>query len=120
MKHMARDKSFLKKNYKRIEGFFTHLPLFAKYLAIMMAMILVSYFVLASAITVFLSTRVSNEKEMLLTENAKKNAVYCEKIFADCATQDDFNRALVMICNNLGVTSNAIDADVFKIGRAHV
>ncbi len=110
---MARDNNFLKKNYKRIEGFFTHFPLFAKYLAVMMAMILASYFVLASAITVFLSTRVSNEKEILLTENAKQNAAYCERILEGCTTQEDFNNALVIICNNLGVTSNAIDADVF-------
>ena len=109
---MARD-NFFKRRYKRIEQFFTHLPLFAKYLTIMTAMILVSYFVLASALTVFLSTRVSSEKEMLLTENVKQNAQYCEKIFANCITQEDFNNSLVIICNNLGVTSNAIDADVF-------
>ncbi len=110
---MVRDKGFLKKRYKRIEQFFTHLPLFAKYLTIMTAMILVSYFVLASAITVFLSTRVSSEKETLLTENAKQNAAYCERIFETCITKEDFDNALVIICNNLGVTSEAIGADVF-------
>ena len=78
---MARDNGFFKKNYKRIEQFFTHLPLFAKYLTIMTAMILVSYFVLGSAITVFLSTRLSSEKETLLTENVKQNAEYCERLF---------------------------------------
>lgn len=109
---MERDNLF-KKNYKRIEQFFTHLPLFAKYLTIMMAMILVSYFVLGSAITVFLSTRVSNEKEMLLTDNVKQNAQYCERLFQSCTTQEEFNNALIIVCNNLGVTSNSIDADVF-------
>ena len=113
MKHMARNKNFFKRRYKRIEQFFTHLPLFAKYLTIMTAMILVSYFVLASALTVFLSTRVSSEKEILLTENVKQNAQYCEKIFANCITQEDINNSLIIVCNNLGVTSNAIDADVF-------
>lgn len=110
---MARNKNFFKRRYKRIEQFFTHLPLFAKYLTIMTAMILVSYFVLASALTVFLSTRVSSEKEILLTENVKQNAQYCEKIFANCITQEDINNSLIIVCNNLGVTSNAIDADVF-------
>lgn len=110
---MAKNNGFFKKRYKRIEQFFTHLPLFAKYLTIMTAMILVSYFVLASAITVFLSTRVSSEKEMLLTENVKQNAGYCERLFAGCTTQEEFNNSLIIICNNLGVTSNAIDADVF-------
>ena len=110
---MARDKSFFKNNYKKIEQFFTHLPLFAKYLTIMTAMILVSYFVLGSALTVFLSTRVSGEKETLLTENVKQNAGYCERLFSNCTTQEEFNNSLIIICNNLGVTSSAIDADVF-------
>lgn len=110
---MAKNKGIFKKNYKKIEQFFTHLPLFAKYLTIMTAMILVSYFVLASAITVFLSTRVSSEKETLLTENVKQNAGYCERLFASCTTQEEFNNSLIIVCNNLGVTSNAIDADVF-------
>ncbi len=110
---MARDNNVFKKNYKRIEQFFTHLPLFAKYLTIMTAMILVSYIVLASAITVFLSTRLSSEKEMLLTENVKQNAMYCERLFEGCTTQEEFNNSLIIVCNNLGVTSNAIDADVF-------
>ena len=109
---MARD-NFFRKRYKRIEQFFTHLPLFAKYLTIMTAMILVSYFVLGSALTVFLSTRVSSEKEMLLTENVKQNARYCEKLFANCNSQEELNNALIIVCNDLGVTSNAIDADVF-------
>lgn len=110
---MARDNNIFKKNYKRIEQFFTHLPLFAKYLTIMTAMILVSYLVLGSALTVFLSTRVAGEKELLLTENVKQNAQYCERLFASCTTQEEFNNSLIIICNNLGVTSNAIDADVF-------
>lgn len=110
---MARNKGVFKKNYKRIEQFFTHLPLFAKYLTIMTAMILVSYLVLGSALTVFLSTRVAGEKELLLTENVKQNAQYCERLFANCNTQEEFNNSLIIICNNLGVTSNAINADVF-------
>ena len=110
---MVRDKGIFKRQYKRIEQFFTHLPLFAKYLTVMMAMILVSYFVLASALTVFLATRLSSEKEILLTENVKQNASYCEKIFASCESQEELNNALIIICNNLGVTANAIDADVF-------
>lgn len=109
---MERD-NFVKKRYRKIEQFFTHLPLFAKYLTIMTAMILVSYFVLATAITVFLSTRVTSEKEALLTENVKQNAAYSERLLSSCTSEADLADALVIICNNLGVTSNAIDADVF-------
>ncbi len=110
---MERDKSFLRKRYERITRFFTHLPLFAKYLTIMTSLILVSYLVLTTALTVFLSTRVATEKESLLTENVKLNAEYSERLFLNCTTQDELNNALIIICNNLGVTSNAIDADVF-------
>lgn len=110
---MARDNNFFRKRCKKIEQFFTHLPLFAKYLTVMTSLILVSYLVLTTSLSVFLSTRVTDEKETLLTENVRQNAEYCEKIFSNCQSQEDFNNALVIICNNLGVTSNAIDADVF-------
>ncbi|MBR5190764.1 MAG: hypothetical protein IKW34_01875, partial [Clostridia bacterium] len=73
---MVRDKGIFKKQNKSISQFFTDLPLFAKYLTVMMAMILVSYFVLASALTVFLTTRLTTEKETLLTDNVKQNASY--------------------------------------------
>ncbi len=110
---MEKNKSFLRKRYEKITRFFTHLPLFAKYLTIMTSLILVSYLVLTTALTVFLSTRVSTEKEILLTENVKLNAEYSERLLSNCKTQDEVSNALIIICNNLGVTSNAIDADIF-------
>ena len=93
--------------------FFTHLPLFAKYLAIMTSLMLVSYIVLASALTVFLSTRWTKETETLLTQNVKQNAEYCENLFAKCSTNEELNSAFIIICNNIGITSTAIDADLF-------
>ena len=110
---MANDKGYFTKKYKRIEQFFTHLPLFAKYLTVMTSLILVSYLVLTTALTVFLSTRLSSEKEILLNENVKQNAKYSEALLAKCTSQQDVESALMIICNNLGVTSNAIDADIF-------
>ena len=110
---MERDNGFLKRKYKKIEGFFTHLPLFAKYLTVMTSIILVSYFVLITSLTAFLSTRLADEKETLLTENVKQNAGYCERLFAGSSNQIEFDNSLIIICNNLGVTSNSIDADVF-------
>lgn len=113
MKHMRRSKNIFERYVKKIEQFFTHLPLFAKYLTVMTSLILVSYLVLTTALMVFLSTRVASEKQILLTENVKQNAEYSERLLNNCKTQDDINSALIIICNNLGVTSNAIDADVF-------
>ena len=105
--------NFFKKTVHRIGRFFTHLPLFAKYLTIMTSLMLVSYVVLASALTVFLSTKWTKETETLLNQNVKQNAEYCETIFAKCTTNEEINNALIIICNNIGITSTAIDADIF-------
>ncbi len=96
-----------------MERFFTHLPLFAKYLTTMTAMILVSYLVLASALIVFLSNNWSKEKAATLIENAKQQATYCETIFGQCKTEAEFNNAMLLIGNNLSITSSAVDCDIF-------
>lgn len=113
MKHMEKNSNFFKKYLKRIESFFIHKPLFLKYFTIMTALILVSYFVLTSALFVFLSNRWSKEKKETLTDNVTRNAQYCERIFGSCSNDEELNNAMLLVCNNLGVTSGAINADVF-------
>ncbi len=105
--------NFFKRRVQRIGRFFTHLPLFAKYLTIMTSLMLVSYIVLASALSVFLSTKWTKETEALLTQNVKQNAEYCETLLSKCTTNEELNSALIIICNNIGITSIAIDTDVF-------
>ncbi len=117
MKLMAKD-NFIKKNFRRAKGFLNHLPLFARYLTIIMSLILASYLVLTSALVVFLSNHWTKEKGELLMENVKLNAEYSEKILLSCKTQEELDSALILICNNLGVTSNAIDADIFFCNTA--
>ncbi len=112
MKRMERISKALKKTQSRIENFFAHFPLFTKYLTIMTSMILVSYLVLASALFVFLSNRWSREKREVLTENVRQNAEYCEQLLERCETEEDLGNAMIIICNNLGVSSNAIGADI--------
>ena len=112
MKLMAKN-NFIKKNYKRAESFLKHLPLFARYLTIITSLILVSYLVLTTALAVFLTNHWTHQKEELLIENVTLNAEYSEGILGSCTTQEELNRALVLVCNNLGVSSNAIDADIF-------
>ena len=109
---MGKSKNFIKNIYRKTGWFFTHLPLFAKYLTIMTSMILVSYIVLASALLVFLSNRWSIEKKDLLTENVKQNAAYCETILSSCRTENEFNSAMLLIGNNLSIISDAIDAEI--------
>lgn len=105
--------NFFRKNYLRATKFIRHLPLFARYMAVITSLILVSYLVLTSALIVFLSNHWSHQKEELLIENVTLNAEYSERILGSCTTQEELNSALILICNNLGVTSNAIDADIF-------
>ena len=109
---MEKSKKFIKRCYRKVGWFFTHLPLFAKYLTVMTSMILVSYIVLATALLVFLSNRWSIEKKDLLTENVRQNAAYCEQIFSECRTEAEFNSAMLLVGNNLSIISDAIDADV--------
>lgn len=109
---MGKNKNFIKKGYRKVGWFFTHLPLFAKYLTVMTSMMLVSYIVLATALLVFLSNRWSIEKKELLTQNVQQNATYCEQILSQCHSENEFNSAMLLIGNNLSVISDAIDADV--------
>ncbi len=105
--------NFIKKRVQKIGQFFTHLPLFAKYLTIMTALMLVSYIVLASALTVFLSNRWTKETEELLLTNVTQNSDYSERLLSKCDTQAEVDNALMILCNNIGVTSTAIDKDIF-------
>ena len=103
-----------KKVFKKAKGYFTHLPLFVKFFTTMTALILVSYFVLATALLVFLVNRWTMEKQQVLTDNAKQNAEYCETIILSCNNDEEtLNRASILIGNNLRVSSKAIEADVF-------
>lgn len=105
--------NFFKRRVERIGTFFTHLPLFAKYLTIMTALMLVSYIVLASALTVFLSNRWAKETQELLQENVKQSAEYSENLLVECKNAEDVENALIILCNNIGVTATAIDTDIF-------
>lgn len=113
MKLMEKSSNFFKKGWDKISRALTHQPLFAKYLTIMTSLILVSYLVLATALFVFLSNRWTRDKRELLTENVRQNTAYCETLLTGCSTQAEFNNAMLLICNNLGITSNSIDADIF-------
>ena len=116
MRLMAKN-NYFRKQFRRIGRFFTHLPLFAKYLAIMTALMLVSYMVLASSLTVFLSNSWAKETQELLQVNVKQSAEYTENLLSKCYTKEDAENALVIICNNIGVTATAIDTDVFFVNH---
>lgn len=113
---MAKNNIF-KRYAHRVRSFFTHLPLFAKYLTIMTALMLVSYLVLMSALTVFLSNRWAQETQELLQSNVQQSAEYAENILAECKNADDVEGALTLMCNNVGVTANAVDIDIFFVNH---
>ena len=116
MKLMAKNNVF-RRRAQKIKRFFTHLPLFAKYLTIMTALMLVSYLVLMSALTVFLSNRWAIETQELLQTNVKQSAEYSEDVLSKCNSSEDVENALYLLCNNIGVTANAVDIDIFFVNH---
>ncbi len=107
----------LKNQARKVSRFFTHLPLFAKYLTIMTALMLVSYLVLMSALTVFLSNRWAKETQELLETNVQQSAEYSESLLVECKTTEDAENALILLCNNIGIISNAVDIDIFFVNH---
>ncbi len=55
MERNKKTDGFFTERARREKGFFTHLPLFAKFLAIMTSLILISYIVLSTSLMVFMS-----------------------------------------------------------------
>lgn len=116
MKHMERNNkfsAFFIERARRIKRFFTHLPLFAKFLAIMTSLILISYLVLSTALIAFMSNHWTKTQRDALMESVTTNAQYCERIFESCQTETEIQNALILICNNIGVAAKSTDTDMF-------
>ncbi len=106
-------KEFFIERIKRIKRFFTHLPLFAKFLVMMTSLILISYIVLSSALMVFMSNHWTKEQRGALMDSVTTNAQYCERIFESCNTESELQNAMMLICNNIGVTAKSTGTDMF-------
>ncbi len=105
--------NFIKRRAQRISIYLTHLPLFAKYLTVMTILMIVSYLVLASSLSVLLSNRWAKETQNNLSDSVKQCAEYSERLLEKCTTREEVNNALIIISNNIGVTASAVDTDVF-------
>ena len=105
--------NFVKRRAQRISIYLTHLPLFAKYLTVMTILMIVSYLVLASSLSVLLSNRWAKETQNNLSDSVKQCAEYSERLLEKCTTREEVNNALIIISNNIGVTASAVDTDVF-------
>lgn len=81
-----------------------------------MSIILVSYIILSTALFAFFSSNWTRQKKETLTESVLQNAEYGSELLNRCKTQEDFDNAMLLICNNIGVTANAIDADMIFVG----
>lgn len=116
MRRMERNKkmgSFFTDRAKRVKRFFTHLPLFAKFLAVMTSLILISYIVLSTSLMVFMSNHWTKTQRNALLESVTTNAQYCERILESCRTETEMQNAMMLICNNIGVTAKSTDTDMF-------
>lgn len=116
MRRMERNKKidgFFTERARRIKRFFTHLPLFAKFLAIMASLILISYIVLSTSLMVFMSNHWTKTQRNALLESVTTNAQYCERILESCRTETEIQNAMMLICNNIGVAAQSTDTDMF-------
>ena len=96
-----------KKKKKQTSG------LFKEYFTIIFLVILVSFTVLGGSLIIFASNYFENEKMSLLSENAERISQYvAQMVDSDFAQQNPTNTAL-MICNDLDMASDSIDADFF-------
>lgn len=116
MRRMERNKKidgFFTDRWGRVKRFFTHLPLFAKFLAVMTSLILISYVVLSTSLMVFMSNHWTKTQRNALLESVTTNAQYCERILESCRTETEIQNAMMLICNNIGVTAKSTDTDMF-------
>ncbi len=79
----------------------------------MTSLILISYIVLSTALLVFLSNHWSKVQKDTLMDSVSTNAQYCERILETCKSEDDMQNALVLICNNIGITAKSTNTDMF-------
>lgn len=98
---------------RRTKNFFLHLPLFAKFLVMMTSLILLSYLVLSTALILMLSNHWNKSEVVTLSDSARSNAQYCSRILTACETELDMQNAMVLIYNNIGITAQATDTNMF-------
>lgn len=106
----------LKLLYRRADSFFSHIPLFFKYLTVFTSLVLVSYLVLSAALFVFMTNNWSKERKDLLLDSVQNNAEYSETILSECKNEADMQSAMLLIYNNIGIVANTTGADMMLVG----
>ena len=103
----------IKDKFGRFRRYFSHFPLFGRFLVTMTALVLISYIVLTTALFLFLTNHYVKGQKASLMNTVSANAAYCEKILDQYSgSEEKMGNALLLIVNNIGVTSKAINADI--------
>ena len=102
----------LKTLAKRAAHKFSHQSLFVKYFTVFSLMVFTCFLVLGLTLGVFVINYWTNQKTVLLKENAKNTATSTAEVLGSWL-RDNPQGSVVFICNNLATVSEAIDADVF-------
>ena len=102
----------LKTLAKRAAHKFSHQSLFVKYFTVFSLMVFTCFLVLGLTLGVFVINDWTNQKAVLLKENAKNTATSTAEVLGSWL-RDNPQGSVVFICNNLTTVSEAIDADVF-------
>lgn len=101
-------KTFSKKIYNK----FNHQSLFAKYFTVFVVMMFICFTVLGATLAVFVSNYWTSQKKGLLSDNAKSVANTTARVLSSRIKEDPAG-SVAMICSNLSLISDAIDADIY-------
>lgn len=93
-------------------------PLFKRLFLRTVAVLLISFVLIGTALTLLISKYWMNEKTEQLKDNTLAVAANTRDVLASSYMGESSRGSIIMICNNLRQISNAIDADIFITNTA--
>ena len=90
--------------------------LFVRYFTLSILIIIVCFSVLGCALLVFVGNYWKNEKTDIVTSNVQTLARTTGEVISSNRMQNDPEGSLMMLCNNLRIVSQAVNADFFIVG----
>lgn len=92
---------------------FSHKSLFAKFFSVYIATLAICLFILGCTLTVFMGNYWSSQRAVLLRENARLGAEHMEALLSSNLMQENPEGAVLLMCNEIRIVSQATGADVF-------
>lgn len=90
--------------------------LFVRYFTFSILIIIVCFSILGCALLVFVGNYWKNEKINVITSNVSTLAGTTGEVLSSSRMKNDTEGSLMMLCNNLRIVSQAVNADFFIVG----